>query len=319
MTVRTGIVLINYNNIDDTRLCLASLAHSSVPLAIVVVDNASRGDDAASLRAEFPHVHVIASDVNVGFGRANNLGLRWLLTETACEFLFVLNNDTTIAPDTVAQLEAALAADDEAGAVAPRIVFMHDPSLLWYGGGEINWRTGTAITPGFRGPAEATAVLQRRYVTFASGCAVMLRRRVLQTIGGFDPRIFMYEEDVDLSLRVSEAEWRLLYVPESIVYHKGHGAQREDTFKRGRDINNPRLPFFIEHRVRNRLLNMDRHARGRNALLFGVFFPLWVLRELQRFVMHRRWDAVRALFAGIAHYWQARRLPFQDELAPAQA
>lgn len=311
---RTGIVLVNFNNAEDTQICLASLRASTVPYKVVVVDNDSRGDDAQQIASAFPEAEVLRSTTNVGFGRANNIGLRWLLEQTDCDYLFVLNNDTTIAPTAIAQLEQALDNDTQAGLVSPRIVVMDNPESLWYGGGYVDWRTGSAKTPGFFGSAESEIALTERYVTFVSGCAMLVRRALFEQIGGFDPRLFMYEEDVELCLRVTQAGWQMLYAPSAIVYHKGHGSQRKGTFVRGRDVKNPRLPFLTHHKTRNRLLNMHQYARGQQALTFGFYFPIWLAREFSRFVVHGRFDAAKALFAGLQAYWQARLLPFNNEL-----
>lgn len=315
---RTGIVLINFNNVEDTSVCLRSIQGSNVDTAVVVVDNASANNDAEVLAEQFPSIHAIQSHENVGFGRANNIGMRWLLDNTNCEYLFILNNDTTIQQDTVKLLEDALDNDQNAALVTPRILLMDNPELLWYGGGYVDWRTGTAKAPGFLKSSTSSNVLTTKYVDFVSGCAFLIRRSVLEQIGGFDPRFFMYEEDVEFSLRISkQTNFKMLYEPSAVVNHKAHGAQRKGAFVRGRDTKNPRLPFLTYHKTRNRLLNMSQYARGRQALTFILYFPLWLGREFARFIVKGRFDAAKALANGLGAFWQARTVPFHDELRTA--
>ncbi len=318
MTGRTAVIIVNYNSAAELAQCAESLLKSRERPLLVVVDNASSTDGLEEALADYPGVQVIRSPENLGFGRGNNLGIRWALCHTSCEFLLLLNNDATVLPDTVARLETALDDYPEAGVVAPRIVLADEPNALWYGGGEIDWRKGSPRIPGYLGPSDAPLALTSRNVTFASGCAMMVRRSVLEETGGFDPRLFMYLEDLELCLRIQKKGWTVRYIPEALVLHEGQGSSREEGegFTRLLSPRNPRLPFYAFHLTKGRLLTMFVHARGMNAVRFAGGFPIFSLLKCLQFASHPRWDGIRSIFLGCRAFISSVKEPFVNELDP---
>jgi len=313
---RTVVVLLNYNNATDTRCCLDSLLVLSEQVRIVLVDNASPDPGIDEVAAMAPGVTLLKSSTNMGFGRGNNLGIRWALANTDCEFVLVLNNDTMVDPDAIRTLEMAMDQNPGVGIVAPRILMMETPDSLWYGGGYIHWPKGSARVPGYRGPAESPIAMHERAVTFASGCAMLVRRTVLQAIGGFDPRYFMYEEDVELCLRTCAAGWEIRYIPRAVIWHRGQGSNRKgkEKFLAIQDPRNPRLAFFSYHITKNKLLNMATHAKGINAFKFWLAYPVYLATTCARLTLHRRWDAIAATVRGIRDFNRERTSPFFNEL-----
>src|SRR5208282_489617 len=106
-----------------------------------------------------PAVTLIRASENVGFGRGNNLGIEWALKHTSCEFIFLLNNDAVIYKESIEQLETAMTAQRGVGIMVPRIAYLGDPEVLWYGGGEVDWRRASAFTPGINRSATADLAL----------------------------------------------------------------------------------------------------------------------------------------------------------------
>lgn len=309
--------MVNYNSAPDLERCARSLLRSRERPLLVVVDNASLEGGLEEAIAGYPEVRVIRSAENLGFGRGNNLGIRWVLRNTACEFVFLLNNDATVEPDTIVKLEEAMDAHPEAGICAPRIALSEDPGRLWYGGAYVDWRKGAPAIPGYLGPADAALALTPRDVTFASGCAMMVRRSALERIGGFDPRLFMYQEDLELCLRTQRAGWSIRYVPEALVLHKGQGADRGkegETFTPLLSPKNPRLPFYALHLTKGRLLTAFVHARGADALRFLVWFPAYSLYKCSQYAFRGRWDGIRAMSLGGREAVATARRPFVNEL-----
>lgn len=312
---RTAAVVVNYNALLDTQRCVESLLRSWERPTLVLVDNASDTGGLEEVVAHYPGAKLIYSPANLGFGRGNNLGIKWALAHTGSEFVFLLNNDAMVEPDTIAKLENALDNHPKAGIAAPRVVLAEDPDVLWYGGGEVDWRRGSAIAPGYMGPANASLALRARDVSFASGCAILARRSVFEEVGGFDPRFFMYEEDVELSLRVQKKGWSIRYVPEALVSHRGQGALREgEAYIPEISPLNPRLPFYMFHRVKNRLVTMFVHARGLEALKFMLFFPMFLLVKSLQFAVKGRWDGIQAALLGVREGLTSLREPYVDEL-----
>jgi GT2 family glycosyltransferase len=313
--VKTAAIIVNWNNSKDTLECIGSLAKSDLACKIIVVDNGSRKDDVSILRT-VSGIALIECAENIGFGRGNNVGIRWVMKNTDCEYIFLLNNDATCEPDVISLIERTMDEHREIGIAAPRIVYYHEPDMLWYGGGEISWARCSAKVPGFMGSARSILAMKERNVSFVSGCAMFIRRKVFTDVGGFDPHFFMYEEDVELSIRVREAGWKLRYIPQAVVKHKVQGGQKQG----GKDIysilspRNPKLPFYLFHIVRNRLLNMFIHAHGINFLIFLLIFPLYLIKKIFEYSCYRRFDGITAILKGIASFYRERHKPFVNEL-----
>lgn len=189
--------------------------------------------------------------------------------------------------------------------VVPRIVFMDKPEVLWYGGGEVSWLRGAAVAPGYLGASNAPLAMQEREVSFASGCAMLFRRSVMQKLCGFDERFFMYEEDVELCLRTLELGWKIRYIPNALLFHVVQASSRgEQGFVGMLSPLNKNLSFYAYHIVRNRMINMKLHAKGVNKLTFIAGFSLLVLKKTFSFALHKRWDGIAAIFKGWRSYRQ---------------
>lgn len=313
---KTCVIAIHYYNTDDTINCLESLNKSPCLINVIVVDNSPNDPALAAISAAYSEVAFLRAPENLGFGRGNNYGIRWAMENTECEYFFILNNDAMVTPETIMILEQAMIDFPEVGIVTPRITYAEQPEILWYGGGEVDWRRGSAVVPGINKAADAKLAMMERNVTFASGCALFVRRSVFKKIGGFDPRIFMYEEDVELCLRASKNRVLIRYIPQALVFHKCQGSIKETkSIESYWDVGNPKLPFYAFHIIRNRLLNMYDYARGINAIIFLLFFPLFLLRRVIPFLIGGRVDAVFAMINGAVSFIKIRRDCFTNELS----
>jgi len=304
---RTVVVLVNFQGAKDTYNCINSLLTSSVSPRLVVVDNTPNDPEIDAVVENYPGAKLIRSPRNLGFGQGNNLGIEWALANTDCEFFFILNNDAMLEVDTLKHLEMTMDTKPNAGLSVPRIVLAEDPSVLWYGGGEVDWKRGGAFVPGWMRKADSPLAMCGRYVTFASGCAMLIRRKVLEKVGSFDKRYFMYEEDLEFCLRAQESGYAIWYEPIALVRHVGQGSMRKGgKFFGILSPENPRLPFYVFHIVRNRLLTIYLHLNGLEFLKFLLGFHLFILAKLTRFIFHWRWDGIKAVYQGWVAYRQLR-------------
>jgi GT2 family glycosyltransferase len=303
------VITVSYRGAADTCACVRSLLASAVPVRIIVVDTTPNDADLQAALNFAPEVTLIRASENVGFGRGNNLGIDWALKHTSCEFFFLLNNDAVIQTDSIKQLEDAMKVQIEVGIMVPRIAYLSDPEVLWYGGGEVDWRRVSAFTPGINRSATSELAMTERDVTFATGCALFIRRSVLVALRGFDPRFFMYEEDLEFCLRANDKGFRIRYMPSSLILHAVQGSSRTDAADR-RDfwsVENPKLTFYAYHVIRNRLLNAHLHVRGRDRITVIVFFPIYLIRRAIPFLLGGRIDAVFAMLHGIADFFRIKR------------
>ncbi|RMG70512.1 MAG: glycosyltransferase family 2 protein [Chloroflexi bacterium] len=219
LSAKVTVVLINWNRIDDTLDCIESLHKSDyLDIQIVVVDNGSIDDSLSRLHTIQDKITIIASPDNMGFTGGNNLGMRHAAANGS-DYVLLLNNDTTVAPNMISALVAAAEAHKGAGIISPKIFYYDHPRLIWHAGGLWNARLGIAKSIGHdeidRGQYD-----QSREVSWASGCALLLRRTVIQDVGFLCDDFFAVAEDVDYCLRVQAAGYKVLYVPEARVWHK---------------------------------------------------------------------------------------------------
>ena len=269
-------IIVNWNGCATTVACVQALLDAGEPqTAIFVVDNGSTDDSVTTLRPRFPQITVLEAGENLGFARGSNLAARHVLLKfpaggahAAYSYLFLLNNDAFVNADTLPGLVAALEQTPRAAAAVPKILY-GDGRRLWYGGGHVDWKTGTGVHRA-KGELDRGQADRPGFVTFAPGCALLLRRDIVAPEGPFDPRYFFMGEDVDLSLRLTRAGRPILYVPSATVRHQVAASS-------GRQG----LPFIWYHMTRNRLLTVSKHATaGQKALFFVCWPPRWLFKAL---------------------------------------
>lgn len=215
-----SIIIVSYNARADLEHCLESL-HATPPAAtheIVVVDNGST-DGSADAARRWADVRVIEHGANVGFARANNIGIR----ASRGVNLLVLNGDTLVPADAVDRLLAELDADPTVAVVGPRIVDGHGRAELSFGRmmSPLNELLQKRTAP--RPVDELTR--RRRYPDWVSAACLLVRRADAEAVGLFDERYFMYTEDVDFCAAIRARGGRILFAPDiEIVHLRGRSA-----------------------------------------------------------------------------------------------
>jgi GT2 family glycosyltransferase len=231
-------LIVSYN---VKGLLLKSLeafyAHADVPVEAVVVDNASTDGSPAAVATEFPQATVIAQPRNLGLGRASNVGLE------RCQgrFVLLLNPDVTVNPQAVGRMADFLMSRPDAAAVGPRLMFPDgrlDPDARRAFPVPSSWFYRTVglsrLFPKSRvfgrhnmGHVPDTDVHEMDAGT--SAC-LMLRMTALDRVGFFDPRYFMFGEDIDLCYRLKLGGWKIFYLPTaSAIHHKGAAIKQQQS------------------------------------------------------------------------------------------
>ena len=218
MQPRVAIVILIWNGKADTVECLHSLRDDSYPnKEIIIVDNGSTDESAAEIRRDFPEVTVLETGSNLGFTGGNNVGIRHAL-ECGSDYIFLLNNDTTVEPCALSTLVAAAQAEPGFGLLAPVIHCFYPPREIWFADSRLELHRGAAWHDNSRQPERTH---QPYEVPWATGCAMLIRAALLRELGGFDDRYYLSWEDVDLCLRVRKAGLAIATVPAARIYHKG--------------------------------------------------------------------------------------------------
>ncbi|MCS6844814.1 MAG: glycosyltransferase family 2 protein [Caldilineales bacterium] len=212
-----SVIVPTYNGRTLLATCLDALRGQTYPAdrwEAIVVDDASSDGTVEYLRATYPEVRVLALAQNSGFIAACNAGV----AAARGEVLVLLNNDTEAEPGWLEALVAALVEHPEAGSAASKILLFDRRDTL-HTAGDLMGRDGIPRNRGVwevdRGQYD-----DQRWVFGACGGAAAYRRAAWEQAGGFDPRLWMYLEDVDLAWRLQLLGWRCIYAPQARVYHQ---------------------------------------------------------------------------------------------------
>ncbi len=258
--------------------CLASIQKSGCRnLEIIVVDNDSADGTPEAIRASFPEVKLLSPGKNLGIAGGRSLAEN----EARGEYLLFLDSDTVIHKEMVEKLRDVLDSRNDIGLTVPKMYFYDDPDRLWYAGSTFNLLTSKADNTGVR--EKDTGQYDRLKECAHGPTAFMVKTEVIEKLGGHDPLYFMSFADADLAMRIKEGGYKLLYVPEAMLWHRV--AVRADNNLRGKfGFDSPLRAYYM---ARNRAIFMKKHAPLFNFLVFLVFFyPAFTIYYLVKIVQY---------------------------------
>lgn len=211
-----SVILVNHNGKALLADCLGALnAQTFRDFEVIFVDNGSTDGSIAAAESLLPGLKVISLQRNTGFATGNNVGIR----AASGRYIVLLNNDTQADREFLAEMVAAIEADAQAGAVAPKILNYFQRDRIDSVGGIVLTRDAIGAGRG-RGEADRGQYDGLGGALCPSGCAALYRREALDETGLFDDDFFAYCEDADLGLRLVWAGWTTVAAPRAIVYHK---------------------------------------------------------------------------------------------------
>jgi len=303
-----SIVIISWNVRDLLRRCLDSIRESlkgekgeSLLVETIVFDNGSADGSGDMVREGFPWVHLIESEVNLGFTKANNLAI----AQSEGRNILLLNPDTEIVGDALATMVAYMESHPRVGALGPQLLSPDGtiqssrrrfPTLA------TAFLESTVLQPWFQG----SGILKRYYlldgpddetqpVDWVVGAALLIRREALHQVGPLDEEFFMYSEELEWCYRLKAQGWEVAYLPTAQVVHQ-EGRSSEQV-----------LPLRHIHFQRSKLLFFKRHYGWRGEVLrwfiLSTYFYLFLLEGLKWLVGHKR--PLRR--ERMAAYWQVLR------------
>jgi len=232
----------------------------------------------------FPEITVLRSEYNRGFAAGINVGLQYVLDE-GYEYVFVLNNDTTVEADLLGTLVAVAEADRSIGMVTPKICDARDPERLWSIGSRRRPLTLAAVDFGVES-IDPALVEKPREVDYIIACAALIRVEALRRVGLFDEKFFMYYEDLDLSIRFQQAGYRLYYIPWATVLHWGSASTSDAPARR------------YYHLARSSVYFFAKHGQGRYWLLMPYRLGSAV-KTVGRLLLRGRWRTALAYLKGL--------------------
>lgn len=255
MSFDVSIVIVNWNTRDILRDCLRSIYEQTrdVNIEVIVIDNASSDDSSKMVSHEFPQVVLIENRQNVGFAKANNQGF----TIAKGRYVLLLNPDTVILDGAIQKAVQFADGKPSAGVIGIRTerangqmcldCFQYAsianmlisifglnklfPKSRLFGRERYSWWDYRSV----------------KSVEVVAGCFMLVRREVLDLVGGLDEKFFMYGEEMDWCRRITKAGWKILFYPEARIIH--HGAQSSSQNPTGMRLEQRKsfLYFFKKH------------------------------------------------------------------------
>lgn len=226
-----SIILVSYNTAESLSACLARIREATANLRheVIVVDNASRDHSAALVRSRHPDCRLIENAENHGFGRACNQALQW----ASGRYVLLINPDAFVEPDGISKTVAFLDANPDCGVLGVKLVGPDgrlQPSARYF---PTPWNTflqRTGLDRFFKGARMIDDMswdhASVRYCDWVPGCYFLVRKAVIDQIGLFDRRYFLYYEEVDHCLAAKKSGWRVVYFPGTQVVHmRGESAK----------------------------------------------------------------------------------------------
>jgi GT2 family glycosyltransferase len=213
-------VVLSWNGREDTLRCLESLTRvESSALEIVCVDNGSTDGSQQAVRERFPHVVLIEAEANLGYSGGNNLGIRHAL-ERGAQWVMLVNNDATVAPDVIDGFERAARERPRAGILAGKVYLADRPQRIWFAGQRVSELLGYSGRPrGYRRP-DGPRYSRIRSTGRAVGALMAVSRKAIEAVGLLDEDLFAYVEDVDWALRVRRAGMEVVFAPDARAWHR---------------------------------------------------------------------------------------------------
>jgi protoporphyrinogen oxidase/GT2 family glycosyltransferase len=213
---KVSVVILTYNHYEDTRECLNSVQKCNYPnVNIILVDNGSEDETPAKVREEFPKIQVIENGANIGVPAGYNIGFQEALAQ-ASDYIFMLNNDTVIAPDIIDELLEVANADPDAGIVMPKVLFYGSSDRVWSSGGRYRAFPPAILMTDRRAGNED----KLRMIEYAPSCGLLIHRQAFERAGLFDPGYFFLWDDWDFSERVRAHGLKIWYAPNARMWHK---------------------------------------------------------------------------------------------------
>jgi len=298
MTVRQSrrrvvAVVINRNHREYLTRCLRHLEGLTETCSeVVVADDASTDGSAAAVRREFPKAHVVEAPERLGVAGIRNLGSRFARDRFECDYLLFLDNDAFLEPETLTRFLDA-SESDAAGIVAPKAYQdMASGRLHLAGELEVNLYTGKVRDVG-AGELDIGQYDTPRRIAVCSGFAMLVRREVVERLGGFDEAFKGAAwEDVDFCLRAGKEGFEIVYAPSAVVEHVGG--------VRGRG----RIAERESAKAKNWFLLMRRHATPLQLLSFLFLLPVLAASLAHKRLAEGDARAVQAQVAGVREAFQ---------------
>ena len=282
-----SIITVNYNGIKDTCALIDSIPFND-QMEVIVVDNASKVDEASIIAQRYPQVEIIRSNNNLGFAGGNNLGIK----VAKGKYIFLINNDTIFKEFNILPLIKRLEMSPTIGMVCPKILFAWGNNLIQFAGytplSKITVRN-QAIGYGKEDKGQYDIPHPTPY---AHGAAMLIKREVIEKVGLMPECYFLYYEELDWSMMFLRAGYKIWYEPACTIYHKESQSTRQGS---------PLRSYFM---TRNRLLLVKRNWESFHKFFTYIYIiGLVIPRDIIKNIISGNMKHVKAIFAGFFDFF----------------
>ena len=278
-----SIITVNYNGLKDTYALIDSIPFNE-KMEVIVVDNASKQDEASLIQNQYPQIKVIRSEKNLGFAGGNNLGIK----EAKGKYLFLINNDTIFKDFSIDSLINRIKSSPIIGIVCPKLRFAWGNNPIQFAGytplSKITVRNA-AIGYGEEDHGQYDITHPTPY---AHGAAMLIKRDAIEKVGLMPEDYFLYYEELDWSMMFTRAGYEIWYDPACTIYHKESQSTGQNS------------PLRIYYITRNRLLLVKRNWQGLyKYLAFCYLTCIVVPRDIIKYTLKGRLDLSKAVCKGL--------------------
>lgn len=253
MSAGVATIILNYLHANDTIRCVHSVQRSDHRhCSVTVIDNGSGADIVGQLRSGIdPAISIVETGENLGYAAGNNNGIELALRQGA-DFIWVLNPDTVVEPNTLSRMVGVMHRYPEAGVVGTRILNgAYDPPTISFNGGVIDWSAGGATSHRHLGRLHQDLPNGGiESVDYVTGASMLVRRAVFHDVGLIPEDYFLYFEEADFCTRARAAGWSNLIDSGALLWHHKRSATRTPS------------PYYVYYFCRGRILFRNRFVPG---------------------------------------------------------
>ena len=278
MKIEVSIITINYNGLEDTCALIETIPFNE-NMEVIVVDNASKNQEADTIAQRYPQIRVIKSGQNRGFAGGNNLGI----LAAQGKYVFLINNDTFFKDFKVQTLIDRIESSPMIGIVCPKIRFAWNDNPIQYAGyTPLSKVTVRNRAIGF-GEDDHGQYDTAHPTPYAHGAAMLIRRDAIEKVGLMPECYFLYYEELDWSMMFSRAGYQIWYEPKCTIYHK----ESQSTGQ-----NSPLRTYYL---TRNRLLLVHRNPlEFSKTLAYLYLIGVVAIRDILKYTLTGRFGLLKA-------------------------
>ena len=283
MKIEVSIITINYNGLEDTCALIETIPFNE-NMEVIVVDNASKNQEADTIAKHYPRVKVIQSERNLGFAGGNNLGIQ----AAQGKYLLFINNDTVFKDSNIQALIDRAESSPNIGIICPKIRFAWDNNPIQFAGySKLSRVSVRNHAIGFN--EEDQGQYETAHPTpYAHGAAMLIKREAINKVGFMPECYFLYYEELDWSMMLTRAGYQIWYEPKCSIYHKESQATGQ---------NSPLRTYYL---TRNRLLLVRRNPQEFiKPLAYIYLIGIVALRDIAKYTFSARVDLLKATLHGL--------------------